>query len=402
MNEAAIHALREDLSRAATPSARNRQPIMRIQPSNSSVEFHPAPMSQLFSPFKLRELTFKNRVFVSPMCQYTSEDGMPNEWHMVHLGSRAVGGAAMVMTEASAVTPEGRISPEDAGIWSDAHAVAWRPIAAFIKAQGAVAAIQLAHAGRKASTFSPWRGSGVVAIGAGGWPVSGPGNAAFSPAYPVPRQMTVSEIAEAVDAFAAAAKRSLVAGFEVVEIHAAHGYLIHEFLSPLSNVRADEYGGSLENRMRFPLQACAAVRDAWPLHLPVLLRLSASDWKDHGWDVAQSIEFCKRAKALGIDLIDVSSGGNVADAKMTIRPGYQVPFARAIRAGAEIATGAVGLITEPVQAEQIIADGDADCVFLARAMLRDPYWPRHAAQALGDTLEWPDQYKRAGVNAFGK
>ena len=359
-------------------------------------------MSQLFSPLTLRELTFKNRVFVSPMCQYSCIDGMPNEWHMVHLGSRAVGGAAMVMTEAASVTPEGRISPEDAGIWSDAQADAWKPIAAFIKAQGAVPAIQLAHAGRKASTFSPWRGSGEVTAVAGGWPVIGPANTAFSPTYPVPRQMTVTEIGETVVAFAAAAKRALAAGFEVPEIHAAHGYLIHEFLSPLSNLRTDEYGGSLQNRLRFPLEVCAAVRNIWPAHLPVMLRISASDWKEGGWDLAQSIEFCKRAKALGIDLIDVSSGGNVADAKMTLRPGYQVPFARAIRASATIAVGAVGLITEPVQAEQIIADGDADCVFLARAMLRDPYWPRHAAQALGDTLEWPDQYKRCGVNAFGK
>jgi 2,4-dienoyl-CoA reductase-like NADH-dependent reductase (Old Yellow Enzyme family) len=327
---------------------------------------------------------------------------MPNEWHMVHLGSRAVGGAGMVMTEAASVTPEGRISPEDAGIWSSPQAAAWESIASFIKAQGAVAAIQLAHAGRKASTFSPWRGTGKVSEEAGGWPVIGPGSVPFSAAYPVPREMTVAEIGTMVDAFANAAKRSLEAGFEVPEIHGAHGYLIHEFLSPLSNLRTDAYGGSLDNRMRFPLAVCAAVRETWPKHLPVMLRISASDWKEGGWDIAQSIEFCKRAKSLGIDLVDVSSGGNVHDARMTIRPGYQVPFARAIRAEAGIATGAVGLITQAVQAEQIIADGDADCVFLARAMLRDPYWPRHAAHELGDTLEWPDQYKRADVNAFGK
>ena len=359
-------------------------------------------MSQLFSPFKLRELTLKNRVFVSPMCQYSCVEGMPTEWHMVHLGSRAVGGAAMVMTEAAAVTAAGRISPEDAGIWSDAHTAAWKPIAAFIKAQGAVPAIQLAHAGRKASTYAPWRGSGKVTADAGGWPVIGPSEVPFSPTYPVPQPMTVAEISETVQAFVDAATRSLAAGFEVPEIHAAHGYLLHEFLSPLSNLRTDEYGGTLENRMRFPLEVCAAVRVAWPAHLPVLLRISASDWKVGGWDIVEAIEFCKCAKSVGIDLIDVSSGGNAADAKMTIRPGYQVPFARAIRASALIPTGAVGLITEPVQAEQILADGDADCVFLARAMLRDPYWPRHAAQVLGDTLEWPDQYKRAGVNAFGK
>ena len=359
-------------------------------------------MSQLFSPFTLRELTFKNRVFVSPMCQYSCIDGMPDDWHLVHLGSRAIGGAAMVMTEAASVTPEGRISPEDAGIWSDAHAEAWKPIAAFIKRQGAVAGIQLAHAGRKASTFSPWRGHGAVATEAGGWSVLGPSSAPFSSTYPVPQQMTLAEIGETVDAFVAAAKRSLAAGFEVPEIHAAHGYLLHEFLSPLSNLRSDAYGGSLENRMRFPLQVCAAVREVWPNNLPVMLRISASDWMPGGWDVEQSIEFCKRAKALGIDLVDVSSGGNVHDAKMTIRPGYQVPFARAIRAASGVATGAVGLITDAVQAEQIIADGDADCVFLARALLRDPYWPRHAAKELGEALEWPDQYKRAGVNAFGK
>ena len=359
-------------------------------------------MSQLFSAFKLRELTFRNRVFVSPMCQYSCEEGVPTDWHLVHLGSRAIGGAALVMTEAAAITPEGRISPEDAGIWNDAQAKAWTPIVAFIKAQGAVAGIQLAHAGRKASTFSPWRGSGKVGPDQGGWPVLGPSDSAFSSTYPVPHEMTKAEIKATVEAFVSAATRSLTAGFEVAEIHGAHGYLLHEFLSPLSNLRSDEYGGSLENRMRFPLEVCAAVRARWPKHLPLLLRVSASDWKEGGWDIAQSIELCSRARDLGIDLIDVSSGGNVADAKMTIRPGYQVPFARAIRAGAQVPTGAVGLITEAVQAEQIIADGDADCVFLARALLRDPYWPRHAAAALGVSLEWPDQYKRAAVGAFGR
>ncbi len=359
-------------------------------------------MSQLFSTLQLRDLIFKNRVFVSPMCQYSCEDGMPTDWHLVHLGSRAVGGAALVITEAAAVTPAGRISPEDAGIWNDAQMRAWAPIAAFIKAQGASPGIQLAHAGRKASTYAPWRGHGKVEPGSGGWDVLGPSESPFAGNYPVPHEMSIAEIAATVEAFAAAAKRSLKAGFEVQEIHGAHGYLLHDFLSPLSNTRSDEFGGSLENRMRFPLQVCAAVRDVWPNHLPVFLRISASDWKEGGWDVAQSIQFCMRAKALGIDLVDVSSGGNAHDAKMTIRPGYQVPFARAIRAGADMPTAAVGLITEAVQAEQIIADGDADCVFLARALLRDPYWPRHAARALGVNMEWPDQYKRAGVGAFGK
>jgi 2,4-dienoyl-CoA reductase-like NADH-dependent reductase (Old Yellow Enzyme family) len=357
---------------------------------------------QLFTSFALRKLTFKNRIFVSPMCQYSCVDGVPNDWHLVHLGSRAVGGAALVMTEAAAVTPEGRISPEDAGMWNDAQMQAWKPIAEFIKAQGAVASIQLAHAGRKASTFAPWRGQGKVEKTNGGWDVIGPSDVAFSEHYPRPHEMTKAEVRATVDAFADAAKRALGAGFQVPEIHAAHGYLAHEFLSPLSNQRHDVYGGSLENRMRFPLEICAAVREIWPRDLPVFLRISASDWKDGGWDIAQSIELCKRAKALGIDLIDVSSGGNVHDANMTIRPGYQVPFARAIRESAGVATGAVGLITQSVQAEQVIGDGDADCVFLARALLRDPYWPMHAASELGVPPAWPDQYKRAGVNAFGK
>lgn len=359
-------------------------------------------MSQLFSSWQLRELALRNRVFVSPMCQYSCEDGLPTDWHLVHLGSRAVGGAALVMTEAAAVVPEGRISPEDAGIWNAAQMNAWTPIAAFIKAQGAVPAIQLAHAGRKASTYAPWRGSGKVDGAMGGWTVVGPSDAAFSSTYPTPREMSTAEIRGAVDAFADAAKRALTAGFEVPEIHAAHGYLLHEFLSPLSNLRRDEYGGALENRMRFPLAVCAAVRDVWPSHLPVFLRISASDWKEGGWDLAQSIEFCRGAKALGIDLIDVSSGGNIVDARIPTRPGYQLPFARAVRAQVGLAVGAVGLITEPVQAEQLIADGDADCVFLARALLRDPYWPRHAAAALGASMAWPDQYKRAAVGAFGK
>lgn len=359
-------------------------------------------MSQLFSPFALRQITFKNRVFVSPMCQYSCQDGVPTDWHLVHLGSRAVGGAAMVMTEAAAINPAGRISPEDAGIWNDTQVAAWQPIAAFIKANGAVPAIQIAHAGRKASTFAPWRGAGKVAQNQGGWRVLGPSPVPFSATFPEPIEMSAADIRGCIDDFAAATSRALAAGFEVVEIHAAHGYLLHEFLSPHSNLRADAYGGTLENRMRFPLTVCEAVRAAWPQDKPVLLRISASDWQVGGWDVAQSIAFCTAAKALGIDLIDVSSGGNVHDAKLALRPGYQVPFARAVREQAGIPTGAVGLITDAVQAEQIIADGDADCVFLARALLRDPYWPRHAAQQLGTPMVWPEQYLRCGVNAFGK
>ncbi len=359
-------------------------------------------MSQLFSPFSLRELTFKNRVFVSPMCQYSCVDGVPNDWHLVHLGTRAIGGAALVMTEAAAVNPAGRISPDDAGIWNDTQRDAWRPIVDFIRKNDAVAAIQLAHAGRKASTFAPWRGRGKVDAQQGGWQVVGPSGKAFADNYPQPHEMSVAEISAVVDDFAAAAKRSLDAGFQVAEIHAAHGYLAHQFLSPLSNLRQDQYGGSLENRMRFTLEVTAAVREVWPKELPIFTRVSASDWKEGGWDVAQSIELARASKKLGVDLFDVSSGGAVADANMTIRPGYQVPFARAVRSEAAIPTGAVGLITEAVQAEQIIADGDADCVFLARVLLRDPYWPLRAATELGVAVEWPDQYKRGAVNAFGK
>jgi 2,4-dienoyl-CoA reductase-like NADH-dependent reductase (Old Yellow Enzyme family) len=359
-------------------------------------------MSALFSPLTLRGITFANRIFVSPMCQYSCTDGMPTEWHLVHLGSRAVGGAALVMTEAAAVVPEGRISPEDAGMWNDAQRDAWAPIARFIKAQGSVPAMQLAHAGRKASTYAPWRGHGAVDPNNGGWPVVGPSAAAFSPAYPTPAEMTAADIAACVVAFAQAARRALEAGFEVIEIHAAHGYLLHEFLSPLSNTRTDELGGVLENRMRFPLQVIRAVRAAWPDHLPVFLRISATDWKDGGWDLAQSIALAQRARDAGVDLIDVSTGGNAVDQKVTLRPGYQVPFAHAIREAAAMPTGAVGLISEPVQAEQIVAEGSADAVFLARALLRDPYWPRHAARTLGVSMAWPDQYKRCDVTPLGK
>lgn len=356
----------------------------------------------LFTPLKLRKSEFKNRIFLSPMCQYSCTEGLPNHWHLVHLGSRAVGGAALVMSEAAAVTPAGRISPEDAGIWSTAHAEAWRPITQFIKQQGAIPAIQLAHAGRKASTFSPWRGSGKVAPENGGWEVIGPSATAFSTPYPQPRAMSEADINQCIADFSNAAQHALAAGFEVAEVHAAHGYLLHEFLSPLSNTRTDAYGGTLENRMRFPLAVCQAVRNVWPAERPVFVRISASDWKEGGWSLEESIIFCQRLKAISIDLIDVSSGGNVADAHITLMPGYQVPFATAIKQQADIAVGAVGLITQPVQAEQIIALGQADVVLLAREFLRDPYWPRHAASALGIDPQWPDQYKRAQASVLGK
>ena len=358
-------------------------------------------MSRLFSPLTLRATTFSNRIFVSPMCQYSSEDGLPNEWHLVHLGSRAIGGASMVCVEASGITPEGRITPWDAGIWSEAHANAWRPIAQFIRAYGSVPAIQIAHAGRKASCDKPWNGGKPIAPADGGWTTLGPSAVAFGH-YPTPREMTVAEIRATVDDFRRAARLSREAGFEVVEIHGAHGYLLHSFCSPLSNRRTDEYGGDLERRIRLPLEVARAVRAEWPDDQAVLYRISATDWFEGGWDLAQSIELCHRLKDIGVDLIDVSSGGNIHDQKIALGPGYQVPFADAVRREVGIPTAAVGLITGPVQAEQIVSLGQADAVILARALLRDPYWPRHAAKALTVDLPWPDQYKRADVSPLGR
>jgi 2,4-dienoyl-CoA reductase-like NADH-dependent reductase (Old Yellow Enzyme family) len=354
-------------------------------------------MSKLFETLKLRDITFRNRLWISPMCQYSSDDGMPTDWHLVHLGSRAVGGAGLVMVEATAVSPEGRISPADSGIWSDAHATAFERITKFIKANGAVLGIQLAHAGRKASTPVPWNADGrnMVAESDGGWQVVAPSAIKFDEGYPQPREMNADDIEKAIGDFAAAARRSVDAGFEVIEVHAAHGYLLHEFLSPLSNTRTDEYGGSLENRMRFPLAVAKAVRDAVPETLPVFVRISATDWTEGGWDVGQSVEFAKKLKEIGIDLIDVSSGGNVPAAKIEIGPGYQVPFAEAIRKEADIAVGAVGLITEPAQAEEILSGGKADAVLIARQSLRDPYFPFRAAQELGGNVDVPVQYGRA-------
>jgi 2,4-dienoyl-CoA reductase-like NADH-dependent reductase (Old Yellow Enzyme family) len=357
--------------------------------------------SQLFSPLALRSVSFHNRIFVSPMCQYSSEDGMPNDWHLVHLGSRAVGGASMVCVEASGVTPEGRITPWDAGIWSSAHAVAWKPIAQFIRSHGAVPAIQIAHAGRKASCNKPWLGGKALAPAEGAWQTLGPSAIAFGH-YPPPREMTRDEIRRTVDDFARAAQHSLDAGFDVVEIHGAHGYLLHSFVSPLSNRRTDDYGGTLVNRLRLSIEVARAVRDTWPADKPVLYRLSATDWAEGGWDLAQSIELARKLKAIGIDMIDCSSGGNVHDAKVALGPGYQVPFASAIRKEAAIPTLAVGLIYEAAQAEEIVTQGHADAVCLARAMLRDPYWPRHAAKELKVELPWPDQYKRAEVGPLGR
>jgi 2,4-dienoyl-CoA reductase-like NADH-dependent reductase (Old Yellow Enzyme family) len=352
-------------------------------------------MCRLFTPFTLAGVTFRNRIFVSPMCQYSSRDGLPNEWHFVHLGSRAVGGAGLVMVEASAVSPEGMISPEDSGIWSDRHSEAFLPITQFIREQGSVPGIQLAHAGRKASTDVPWLGGAALSPAARGWQPVAPSPLPFASGYPVPRELSLDDL-DAVEAqFRDAARRAHAAGFQVIEIHMAHGYLLHEFLSPLSNHRTDDYGGSLDNRLRFPLRVARAVRDAWPVELPLFVRISATDWIEGGWDLGQSISFAHRLKEIGIDLIDCSAGFLTPDADIPFGPGYQTPFASAIRREAGIATGAVGFITDPAQAEQIVATGLADAVLLAREFLRDPYWPLHAARALGVDVPWPVQYERA-------
>lgn len=352
-------------------------------------------MSLLFTPYQLRDVQFRNRVFVSPMCQYSSRDGLPNDWHMVHLGSRAVGGAGLVMVEASAVCPEGRISPDDSGIWSAEHALAFQPITRFIKEQGAIPGIQLAHAGRKASTDLPWRGGGPLRPDERGWIPVAPSALPFDTDYPVPRELDAQGIHEVVERFEQAARYALQAGFEVVEIHMAHGYLLHSFLSPLANQRQDEYGGSLVNRMRLPLAVARAVRAAWPAHLPVFVRISVTDWIAGGWDLAQSITLSQQLKELGIDLIDCSSGGVTAKAEIPTGSGYQTPFAAAIRREVKIPTGAVGMITAPAQAEHILRTEQADVVLLARAMLNDPYWPLHAARELGAEVAWPVQYGRA-------
>jgi 2,4-dienoyl-CoA reductase-like NADH-dependent reductase (Old Yellow Enzyme family) len=351
----------------------------------------------LFDTLTLRGLTLRNRVAVSPMCQYSCVDGVANDWHFVHLGSRAVGGAALVFTEATAVTADGRISPQDLGIWTDAQGEALAPIAAFIRSQGAAAGIQLAHAGRKGSVRRPWDPPGVVPESEGGWArVDAPSAIAFSSDMLVPHAMTEAEIAGVTEQFVAAARRAVAAGFDVIELHAAHGYLFHEFLSPLSNTRTDRYGGSLENRTRIVRETAAAVRGVWPATHPLFVRISATDWAEGGWDLPQSIELARALKACGVDLIDSSSGGNVAAAKIPLAPGYQVPFAEAIKREAGIATGAVGLITGATQADQVIQSGQADIVLLAREMLRDPYWPMRAAAELGQAIAWPAQYLRAG------
>jgi 2,4-dienoyl-CoA reductase-like NADH-dependent reductase (Old Yellow Enzyme family) len=350
----------------------------------------------LFDSLQIRDVTFANRVFVSPMCQYSSENGYANDWHFVHLGSRAVGGAGLVLTEATAVLPEARISPQDLGIWEDGQIEMLAKIVGFIHEHGSIAGMQLAHAGRKASTSRPWEGHDAVPESKGGWTkVVAPSAIAFSDTYPMPRELTVDGIREVVAGFAAAARRACQAGFRVVEVHAAHGYLIHEFLSPLSNKREDEYGGSFENRTRLCREVVEAVRSAWPKELPVFIRISATDWVEGGWTIEESVRLAGELKQMGVDLVDCSSGGNALHAKIPVGAGYQTEFAERIRRGAGVMTGAVGMITSPEQAEHIVRTGQADAVIMAREFLRDPYWPLRAARELEQPIAWPVQYLRA-------
>ena len=351
-------------------------------------------MPTLFDPFTTRGLVLPHRIIVSPMCEYSSVDGFATDWHLVHLGSRAVGGAALVITEATAVTAEGRISPYDLGIYKDAHVEMLQRIIGFIHGQGSAAGMQLAHAGRKGSTARPWEGGSAVAEAEGGWIPVAPGSEPFSKTFPIPRALETEEIRGIVDAFRDAAIRARDAGFDMLELHGAHGYLIHEFLSPITNKRTDRYGGSFENRIRLCVEVTDAVREVWPEHSPLWLRISATDWVPGGWDVDEAVELARRVREHGVDLIDCSSGGLALNQQIRLGPGYQVPFAERIRREAHIATGAVGLITTAQQADEIIRQEKADCVLLAREMLRDPYFPLHAAQQLGVKLPWPAQYLR--------
>src|SRR5688500_1730053 len=349
----------------------------------------------LFEPLKIRGVEFRNRIVVSPMCEYSSTDGFANDWHLVHLGSRAVGGAGLVFTEAIAVSPEGRISPADLGIWKDEHIEFLKRIVSFIHDHGAVAGTQLAHAGRKASVDAPWRGNKVLNDEEGGWTPVSPSPVAFNDTYRVPHELSKQEIKKVVEDFKDAAVRALKSGFKVLEIHAAHGYLINEFFSPVSNLRTDEYGGSFENRIRIVVEIIEAVQNIWPEKNPLFVRISASEWSDKGWNVDDSVRLAKVLKQKGVDLIDCSSGGNVYKAKIELGPMYQVPFAEKIKKESGIMTGAVGLITNAQECEEILQSGRADMIFLARQFLRDPYFPLHAAKVLGVDVKWPDQYLRA-------
>jgi 2,4-dienoyl-CoA reductase-like NADH-dependent reductase (Old Yellow Enzyme family) len=350
------------------------------------------PEVDLLSPLTIRSLNLRSRIVMSPMCQYIARDGFADDWHLVHLGSRAAGGVALVVVEATAVTPEGRITPGDLGIWDDRHGEPLARIARFVHTQGAAIGIQLAHAGRKGSCDVPWRGGHALTATQGAWPVVAPSPIPFSEQSPVPRELDRAGIDDVVEAFARAARRAVAAGFNLVELHAAHGYLLHEFLSPLSNRRSDEYGGSLANRMRLPLRVARRVREVIPASMPLFVRISATDWAEGGWDVEQSVALARELKKEGVDLIDVSSGGTLPTVRIPVAKGYQVPFAGQIRHEAQILTGAVGLITEPEQADEIIQRGCADLIFLARALLREPYWALRAEAALNGEQHWPVSY----------
>jgi 2,4-dienoyl-CoA reductase-like NADH-dependent reductase (Old Yellow Enzyme family) len=355
-----------------------------------------ADPTHLFTPLQIREVRFRNRIGVSPMCEYSSEDGFANDWHLVHLGSRAVGGAALVTTEATAVLPEARISPQDLGLWKDEQIPMLARIFRFIEDHGAVPAMQLAHAGRKASTAAPWDGGGAVDESKGGWrPIFGPSAIPFSPASQTPEPLDTAGIGRVVQAFADAARRAREAGARLIEIHSAHGYLLHEFLSPLSNQRGDRYGGALENRTRLLREVVQAVRGVWPASLPLFVRISATDWVEGGWTIEDSVCLAKQLHPLGVDLIDCSSGGAVPNVAIPAGSGFQVPFAQTIREETGIATAAVGIITAPAQADHIVRTGQADMVFVARELLRDPYWPLRAAEELRQSGPWPKQYLRA-------
>jgi 2,4-dienoyl-CoA reductase-like NADH-dependent reductase (Old Yellow Enzyme family) len=354
-------------------------------------------MSKLFSPLTIKGVTFKNRIVVSPMCEYSSDDGFANDWHLVHLGSRAIGGAALIIQEATAVSAEGRISPGDMGLWKDEHIEKVSSIVSFIHQHGSVAGIQLAHAGRKASHDLPWKGGKQIKIKEGGWKTFAPSAIAFKEDEEAPEALTIEGIQKVINDFKAAAQRALKVGYKVIEIHAAHGYLINEFLSPLSNYRKDEYGGSFENRIRLLLEIAAAIKNIWPDDLPLFIRISATDWAEGGWTDDESVQLAAILKTKGVDLIDCSSGGLAYNVKIPAGPGYQVPFAEKIKKQTGILTGAVGLITNAKQAEEILLNDRADLILLARESLRDPYFPLHAAKELGDDIAWPKQYERAKI-----
>ena len=352
-------------------------------------------MAKLFSPLTIKSVTLKNRIVVSPMCEYSSVDGFANEWHLVHLGSRAVGGAGLIITEATAISPEGRISPDDLGIWKNAHLDKLKSIVSFIHKHGSVAGIQLAHAGRKASFTAPWKGAEQLKPGNGGWQTVAPSALPFNEGNTIPEALNAAGILKVIEDFRAAAQRAVSAGFKVIEIHAAHGYLIHQFLSPYSNQRTDEYGGSFENRIKLLLEIIEAIQSVWPLQLPLFVRISATDWYDGGWNEQDSIRLAAILKDKGVDLIDCSSGGNIPGVKIPLKPGYQVHLSALLKKETGILTGAVGLITGAEQAENILEKGEADLIIMAREMLRDPYFPLHAASELGADIQWPNQYLRA-------